>query len=123
MPIDPVQRTWRFAITDGGAHDFAAHHPAQPQCAHQPLDCATGHRHAFACQLPPHLVGAVDLHVGLPDAFNLRHKHLVTVSTRTALMGRAQQRRMPTICRRGNLQDLAERLDPIGIAVLIDESP
>lgn len=37
-------------------------------------------------------------------------------------MGRAQQRSMPTIRRRGNLQDLAERLDSIGIAVLVDES-
>ena len=36
------------------------------------LDRAAGHDNAFAGQLPPHLVGAVDLHVGLPDTLNLR---------------------------------------------------
>ena len=34
-----------------------------------------GHDNAFTCQLPPHLVGAVDLHVDLPDTFNLWHQH------------------------------------------------
>jgi hypothetical protein len=60
-----------------------------------------------------HLVGAVDLHVGLPDAFNWWHQHLGTVSLSAALVGRALQRCMLTIRRRGNLQALAEQFDPI----------
>jgi hypothetical protein len=30
--------------------------------------------------LAPHLVGPVDLHIGLPDAFDLRHQGFVTLS-------------------------------------------
>ena len=36
-------------------------------------------------------------------------------------MGLAKQRCMSSICRRGNLQYLAERLDPEGLAMLVDE--
>ena len=57
----------------------------------------------------------------LPDALNLRHQQLVAFDPGAALVGLAQQRGMTSIRRRGDLQDLAERLDPIGIAVLIDE--
>lgn len=43
------------------------------------------------------------------------------MSPGAALVRLAQQRRMPSICRWGDLQDLAERLDPEGIAMLVDE--
>lgn len=102
-------------------HDLAAHHTMQPQLANQSLNRATSHDNAFACKLPPHLVGAIDLHVGLPDMCNLWHQHLFAMSAGTALMWLAQQRHMPSICRRSDLQDLAERLDSEGITMLVDE--
>lgn len=34
-----------------------------------------------------------------------------------------QQRRVPPVARRGDLQDLADRLDPEGTAMLVDEIP
>ena len=43
LPINPVQRARCFVVADGGSHDLAAHHPAQPQTPHQPLDSAAGH--------------------------------------------------------------------------------
>ena len=73
------------------------------------------------CQLPPDLVGAVDLHVGLPDALDLRHQDLVALSAGAALCRLAPQRCMAPISRRGDLQYLADRLDPVGIAMLVDE--
>lgn len=89
---------------------------------HQPLDCATGHSNAFAGQLPPHFFCNVDLYIGLPDPFSLRAQHPVTPSPSTAFVRLAQQRRTPPIRRRGNLQDLAERLDPKGSAMLVNEA-
>lgn len=43
------------------------------------------------------------------------------MSPDAALVGLSKQRRMSSICRWGDLQDLAERLDPEGIAMLVDE--
>ncbi|NVM90098.1 hypothetical protein FHT32_003755 [Variovorax sp. SG517] len=43
------------------------------------------------------------------------------MSPDAALVGLSKQHRMPSICRWGDLQDLAERLDPEGIAMLVDE--
>ena len=67
------------------------------------------------------LVGAVELHVGLPDTLNLRRQHLVAPPPGAAFVGFSQQRCMASIRRRDNLQDLAERLDPERIAMLVDE--
>ncbi len=89
LTVDPIHRTWRLAVTDSGSYNLAPHHPAQPQLTHQPLDCAAGHCHPFAAQLAPYLVGAVDLHIGLPDTQNLRAQDLITQSPSTALVGRA----------------------------------
>jgi hypothetical protein len=74
LPIHLVQRTRRLPVADRGSNDLAADHPAQPVAAHQPLDGAAGHRMALAVQLPPDLVGAVDLQVGSPDALDVRHQ-------------------------------------------------
>lgn len=121
LPVNPVQRTRRLCITDRGARHISTHHTAQAHAAHQSLDSTTRRCHTFACQLPPHLVGTIHLHIGLPDAFNLRHKCLVAMSPGAALVRLAQQRCMSSVSRRDNLQDLAERLDPEGIALLVNK--
>jgi hypothetical protein len=41
------------------------YYSAQSHAAHQPGDRTARYGHAFACQLPPHLVGAPDLQVDL----------------------------------------------------------
>jgi hypothetical protein len=71
LPIDPIQRTRRFAVTDRGTYDLAAYYATQPLHPHESLDRATGHADRLPIQLPPHLVGAIDLQVGIPDAFDL----------------------------------------------------
>ncbi|NIF85784.1 hypothetical protein F3J24_20095 [Comamonas sp. Tr-654] len=64
---------------------------------------------------------AIDLLLAYPDTFNLWHPHIVAMSAGTALMWLAQQLHMSSICRRSDLQDLAEQLDLEGIAMLVDE--
>ena len=123
LPIDPVQRARRRWIADRRAHDLAADHTAQAEPAHQALDRAAGHRYALAVQLAPDLVGAVDLQVGLPDPFDLRHQDLVASGPRAAQLRPALSGRMAPIARRGDLQHLADRLDPVHVAMLVDEVP
>jgi hypothetical protein len=67
------------------------------QAPHQPLDCAARHRCALARQLPPDLVGPIDLHVGLPDALYRRQKGIVAVCSGAALVWLAQQCRLPSV--------------------------
>lgn len=69
-----------------------AHRTTRAQPAHQSLDRTAGHDNAFACRLPPHLVGTVDLHVALPDTFNLWRQHLVALRPGAALVRLPQQR-------------------------------
>ncbi len=65
--------------------------------------------------------GTIDLHVGLPDAFNLRSQHLATLCTSAAQSRIAPLRGVTPVAGRGDLQDFVNRLDPIRLAVLVDE--
>ncbi len=88
---------------------------------HESLDRATGHHDAFAVQLPPDLVGTMDLPVGLPDALDLGCQGLVTPHSLATLFRIAPQGNVAPVTRRGNLQLPADRLDPEGITVFVDE--
>lgn len=56
----------------------------EPELAHQPLDGATCHRNAFAAELTPDLLGAIDLVVGLPDALHLRQQLCIALGSQRA---------------------------------------
>jgi hypothetical protein len=82
--VDPVQRAWLPSVADRGAHHLATAHALQAQAPHQPLDRAARNGDAFAVELLPDLVGAVDLHVGVPHALDVRHQDIVTLSSGAA---------------------------------------
>jgi hypothetical protein len=93
----------------------------KPHGAHQALNSATSDSDAFAVQLLPDLVGAVDLHVGIPDTLNLRLEFGIPLRPladegRISLAGC-----MAPIRRRGELQNAADRLDPELVAMFINE--
>ncbi len=123
LPVDLVERARRLAVTDRRSHDFAARHPAQPEPAHQAFDRASRCLRPFASQLAPDLVGNVDLHVGSPDALDLPRQNVVALGSFATSLGAAPKRGMTSIPGRGNLQDLADRLDPESIAMLVDQIP
>jgi hypothetical protein len=87
----------------------------------QPLDRATYHRDTFPVRLLPDFVRSVGLHVGMPNTHDLRPWKLI------AFRAGAVPRRIAKLCgmapvpRRGNSQDLADRLDPEGDATLINK--
>jgi len=53
----------------------------KPQLAHQTLDGAASDPMTFTVQLPPDLVGTVDLEVLVPDALDLLAQRPVTTQT------------------------------------------
>ena len=103
-----------------GAYDLATAYTAQAQSAHQSLDSAPGNGNSLTVHLFPDLVGSVDLHIGVPDPLDLRDKFVIVLGPVTAQYRLAHLGSMTPVTRRGNLQNLADRLDPIGIAVLVD---
>jgi len=70
-----------------GSHHLAAHNATQSHAAHQPLDGAARHAHAFAPQLPPDLVDPVDPQVGPPHPLDVGHQFVVSLGS-TAEQGR-----------------------------------
>jgi hypothetical protein len=71
-------------LTEPSADHLASEHAPKRLLSHQPLNRAASHRHAFAVELAPNLVGAVGLHVGLPHALDLRHQARVTLGAKRA---------------------------------------
>lgn len=121
-PIDPIQRTRRLGITDCCSYLLATTRTLQTQLSHQPLDGATRHRNTFTIHLPPDLIGTIHLPVGMPDALNMRHQPTITLGTFTAEFGMPLPCCMTSVARRGNLQNLADRLDPVLAPVRIDKA-
>ena len=87
LPIDPIERARRCRIRCCGAHPFAPPNPFQALAAHEPFDRAAGHPNAFPVQLEPYLVPPIDLHVGLPNSFDLSHQHIIAPSSIAAQRG------------------------------------
>lgn len=87
----------------------------------QPLEGAAGHCKAFSAHLVPDLVGALDLRIGLPGTLDLRRQGRIALCPCAAQCRVALTRCMTQVTRWGNLQDLADRLDPIAVAVLVDK--
>src|SRR5690606_28484711 len=120
MAIDAIERASRGTVGNRGAYPLAPPHPLQTQAAHQAFDRAAGYGNAFALQLMPDLAYTVDLHVGLPDTPNLCHQTLVALAACAAQFWPSLAGGVMPICRWGNLQHLADRLDPVDVPVPVD---
>jgi hypothetical protein len=77
LPVDAIQRSAGRIIGDGRAQPLATPYPVQALCTHQAFDYPTSHYHAFTVQLPPDLIGAVDMMVFLSDPVNERLERLI----------------------------------------------
>jgi hypothetical protein len=114
-------------VSTGGrysrAHDLAPPDALQAKAAHEPPDSTAGHSNSLTIHLSPDLVGTVNGTVGRPDSLNFWHQDLVTLLTGAASLRITPLGCMATITGWGDLQHLADRLDPIPVAVLIDKRP
>jgi len=81
LAIYPIQWARQCLVRHGRLDDFAAPHSFQPKLPHQSLDRAARHRHSFSAQLPPDLIGAIHLEVGMPYALNLWDQYRIVPGT------------------------------------------
>jgi len=120
LAVDPIQRTRRRPIRNGGAHRLASACAAQAQATHEPFHRTARHGNGFPVHLLPDLIGAIHPQVGIPDSFDLRNQPFIALGPVATPFRMALPDRMAPVGRRGNPQHSADRLDPIGIPVLID---
>jgi len=83
-----VRRSHSPRIATGGSHCLAAHRTSRPKATHQVFDGVARHRNHFTLQLPPELLGSIELKAGVPDPFDVWHQKFVWPDT-----GAVQQRR------------------------------
>ncbi len=121
LAIDVVLRTRGRLVADRGSDRLAADDALQTHGLHQARHCALGNRVAFAQQLAPDLAHAIDAEVLLEHPRYLRHQRGIAPGPRT-LPGRvAAAGGMRVVGGWGDRQQLADRLDPMCLAMIVDE--
>jgi hypothetical protein len=89
--------------------------------AHQPFHCTSRHVTVLAPQLAPDLAHPIDLEVVIEDPAYIQLQGSVTLGSRRSLAWINAPGDMSVIGRWGDWLDFADRLDPIRLAVIVDE--
>jgi hypothetical protein len=121
LAVHAVHRARRCLVGDGGPHLLAPDDAFDPHLLHQAGHGAAGDVEAFADELSPDLADAIDAEVVVPDPPDLRAQKGIALLPRGRLPGIDATGGVGAISRRGDRQDTADRLDPVDIAVLVDE--
>ncbi len=121
LPVDAIERARRGLVADRGPHRLAPHGPLQAHGLHQPRHRAAGDRNAVTGELAPDLTHAVDPEVRLEHALDLGLQGLVALGAARQLLRAGSSRNMGVVRRRGDRQDFADRLDPVDVAMSVDE--
>src|SRR5690606_37946967 len=119
-PIDTIQSAILQLVGDRRSDAFTAYNAAQTEVAHQSFDRTTSHFDASPIELLPHLVGAVNAIVLVPHALHFRLQRIVALGPFRAQLRLALSRFVLVVCRWGDRQYCADRLDPESVLVLID---
>lgn len=122
LPVDPVTQTSQGFVWPGGTDDLLTTHACQPHSLHQSFNGAIGYLNAFAVELAPDFVGAVDLQIRIPGPSDLAHQNVIAFGTRAAPLGMTLSGCMMPVGRRGDLQYRADRFDHAGIPMPINIS-
>lgn len=121
LAVDLIERTGCGLVANRGADRLAADSPFKAHFPHQSGDGASGDVEAFPLELPPDLAHAIDAEVLLEDAPHLGLQRLVALPPRRQPGGIVPLGDMVVVGRGGDRQHLADRLDPMRLAVIIDE--
>src|SRR5262249_45719328 len=98
-----------------------SHGATQPKIAHQPLHGAACRSDVLTIELPPHLADTIDPEVLVPYAPNVDFQFAIALHTRWNARWVDFPRFVLVVRRRGNWQLPANRLDPVFVAMLVDE--
>ena len=121
VSVHQVQRTGRGLVADRRLDRFAANDALQAKPLRQPSDSAAGDVDALALHLAPDLANPVDAEVRLENTADVLAKFDISAFPRRATIRIAVASGMLVIRRWGDRQNPADRLDPIDVAVVIDE--
>ena len=117
-----IERARRRLVADRGAHWLAPGHACQAHLADQPRDRTASAGHARPYHLPPDLAHAVDCEVLGEHACDLGLQGPIVPCPCQQACRILSLRDALVVGRSGDRQDTADRLDPIGIAVIVNES-
>jgi hypothetical protein len=116
-----IQGAWRGFVADRRLDRLAADSALQTYRLHQPLYRTASNLAAFPPHLPPDLARAVDLEILCEHTLDIGLESSIPLGTVRPRLGVRPLCRMVVIGRWGDRQDLADRLDRIGRAVIVDE--
>src|SRR5215510_1912832 len=108
-------------VADGGSAFATAHNPLQPERSHQSFDGTAGDGDALTAELSPDLACAVDLEVIITHAPDFTRNLSIASKARWFPLRLCLSRFLFVVGRGGDRQLLADRLDPVLGAMLIDE--
>src|SRR5690554_4784712 len=121
LALDPIQRTNRVLIRDGGADHMTATNALQAQLTHQPLYRAASNINALTLELLPDFHDAIALHVVIPDSLDFIAQQLVLFGTSASQFGLTGFVCMHVITGRSDLDYPTDRLDSVAVTVLVNE--
>ena len=134
-----VNRSLHRFLSDGAGQAHRRHQPrhrasrdgnvpvcrsAAPKIRHDGPDLrrdAAAGGDAFTVQLPPNLAHPIDLEVLMPHASDLRSQLGVPPGALREQRGIGPTRGVSTIGRRSDRKNPSDRLDPVSVAMLINE--
>src|SRR4029077_10172398 len=100
---------------------LAAHRTGPPHALHQPGNLAARRSNGLALKLSPDLAHAVDLEVGVPDPLHLGLQVCIAPRSGRQLARIGALRGVGMVGAWGDRQDPADQLDPMRLAVIVDE--
>jgi hypothetical protein len=121
IPVDSVNRARRVHDRQGHSSTLAAPGPLQAHRSHPPPDRVAGHSNALAIHLLPDLTSSVDLHAGVTDESDLRHRLGIALRTSPDQCRVTLRGSVSAVCRWGKPQHFADRLNTNSATALIDK--
>ncbi len=116
-----ILRPVREEIRDGGADPSPPHDPSESLDAHESSDGAPCDGDLLAVELLPDLLGAVHATIGVPDAGDLRAERGIALAARRLPRRIGLARLGLVVGRWSDRQYRADRLDSVGLAMVVDE--
>ena len=121
LAIDAIQRARNGLVRDRRADRLAPNNALQSHVLHQPGDRAARYILALPLQLPPDLARPVDMEILLEHPANFALQRDIAPRPRRQFTRVGPLGRVIVIRRWGDRQHLADRLDPMRLALIVNK--
>src|SRR5690606_36777261 len=121
LALEPIQRTNRVLIRDGGADHMTATNALKAQLTHQPLYRAASNINALTLELLPDFHDAISLHVVIPDSLDFIAQQLVLFGMSASQCGLTGFSFMHVIAGWSDVDYPTDLLDSVAVTVLVNK--